>query len=57
MQNYNELIKLTEVLTQQDEALSLKSTKAESARVRKTLMAIKKLVTPAKQDLLNADKG
>jgi hypothetical protein len=57
MQNYNDLMKLVATLNDQDAAYSEKPTKAESARIRKSLNEIKKLVTPAKQDLIEADKG
>lgn len=57
MTNYNIIIELANTLVDQSEAYATKPTKAESARLRKTINEIKKLATPAKQDLLNADKG
>lgn len=57
MTNYNEAIKLAQQLITQSEAYAKRATKAESARIRKTLNELKKLVTPAKQDLINADKA
>lgn len=57
MQNLDTIIDLTNTLQDQYMAYNTKPTKAESARIRKTLMEIKKLVTPAKAELLEADKG
>lgn len=57
MKNYTALITLAQTLNDQAAAYSQRPTKAESARMRKSMNEIKKLVTPAKQDLLDADKG
>jgi len=57
MQNYNNIVELANTLIDQSTAYSIKPTKAESARMRKTINEMKKLATPAKQDLIEADKG
>lgn len=57
MTNYNNIIELANTLVNQSAAYSAKPTKAESARIRKTINEMKKLATPAKQDLIEADKG
>lgn len=57
MTNYESLLTLVNQLSDQAASYGLRETKAESARMRKTMNDIKKLITPAKQDLLNADKG
>lgn len=57
MTNYNNIIELANTLVNQSAAYSAKPTKAESARMRKTINEMKKLATPAKQDLIEADKG
>lgn len=57
MQNLETIMELTNTLQDQYSNYTQKPTKAESARIRKTLMQIKKLVTPARTELLDADKG
>ena len=57
MENFTKLIELTNQLIEQYEKYQAKPTKAESARMRKTINEMKKLATPAKQDLVKADKG
>lgn len=57
MKNYTALITLAQTLTDQAAAYEQRPSKAEAARMRKSMNEIKKLVTPAKQDLLDADKG
>lgn len=57
MENYNKAIELAKQLLTQNEALEAKPTKAERGRVRKTLNELKKLVTPAKNELIEADKA
>ena len=57
MQNLESIMLLTNTLQDQYFNYTQRPTKAESARIRKTLMEIKKLVTPAKTELLDADKG
>ena len=57
MTNYQTILNLSKTLLEQSEQYAERATKAESARMRKTMNDIKKLVTPAKQDLINADKG
>jgi hypothetical protein len=57
MTNYNAVIELAKTLIEQSETYAAKTTKAESARMRKTMNELKKLVTPAKADLMAADKG
>lgn len=57
MQNYNQVIELAKTLVEASEAYANKPTKAESARMRKYINEIKKLATPAKSDLMEADKG
>ena len=56
----NELTQIKEQLVTaltQIEAYEVKQTKAESARIRKTLGKIKKLVTPTRAALLAADRA
>jgi len=56
----NELTQIKEQLItalSQIEAYESKQTKAESARIRKTLGEIKKLVTPTRAALVTADKA
>lgn len=55
--NLLSLLSLTALLQDQHKAYTDKPTKAMSARIRKTLMEIKKLATPAKAELLELDKG
>lgn len=57
MKNYNEAIELAKQLLAQNEALEANPTKAERARIRKSLNELKKLVTPAKNELIEADKA
>ena len=57
MQNYNQLISFINQLNDQASAYTLRSSKAESKRMRASMNEIKKLITPAKTDLLTADKG
>ena len=57
MQNFDKLIELTNHLQDQSFAYSQRQTKAESKRMRATIMEMKKLATSAKNDLLEADKG
>jgi len=56
----NELTQIKDQLVTaitQIEAYETKQTKAESARIRKTLGEIKKLVTPTRAALVAADKA
>lgn len=57
MTNYTKVIELANLLLQQADSYSTRPTKAESKRLRSTMNDIKKLVTPAKQDLIEADKS
>ena len=57
MTNYTQIIELAKTLVAQSDAYANRSTKAESARMRKTINEIKKLATAAKQDLITADKA
>lgn len=57
MTNYQKAIELATTLKEQADAYENRPTKAESKRMRATLGELKKIVTPAKQDLLAADKG
>lgn len=57
MQNYNEAIELAQTLIAQAESYTNRPTKAESKRLRSTLGSLKKVVTEAKRDLLEADKA
>lgn len=57
MTNFNKIVELAQTLTAQAEAYTNRPTKAESARMRKTINEMKKLATPAKQELVEADKG
>lgn len=54
---YNQLIALAKQLIDQSESYSIRKTKAESKRMRSTMNDMKKLITPAKEDLLTDDKG
>ena len=56
MTQLNDISTLILTANQQIEAYSNKPTKAESARIRKTLGAIKNLVTPVRAELVAADK-
>ena len=57
MENYNEAVKFAKEIIEEDEKLQEKHTKSGSARQRKNLNEIKKLVTGAKNELLAKDKG
>ena len=57
MKNLTEVKGLIETVSAQITAYEAKPTKAESKRIRNSLNSIKKLVTPAKTELLNADKA
>ena len=57
MQNFDQFISLTNKLQDQCAAYQQRQTKAESKRMRATIMEMKKLATGAKNDLLEADKG
>ncbi len=57
MKELNEAVALATALLEQTEAYTAKPTKAESARVRKTLSSLKAIVTPAKKELMEADKA
>lgn len=57
MENYNKVIELAKQIIKQNEALEVKPTKAERARLRKSLNELKKLVTPAKSELIDQDKS
>ena len=57
MTEYHDLQDTLELALEQMTAYDAKPTKAESARIRKTLGTIKKAVTPVKAELLAADKG
>jgi len=48
---------LADIFLSQSEKYSKRPTKAESARMRKTLNEIKKLVTGAKRELIEKDKA
>jgi len=57
MKNYKDLILLAEQLVDQDTKLENKYTKAESGRIRSTIMQIQKLAVDAKRDLIAKDKS
>lgn len=56
METYNEVIELVEQVLVGDSKLSAKYTKAESARQRKRLNVVQKLIVKAKRDLITEDK-
>lgn len=57
MKNFNKIKELVTQVSGQINNYERRATKAESARIRKSLNEIKKLVTPTKAELLNADKA
>ncbi len=57
MQYFSQMIKLSEELTNEYEKYLTKATKAGTKRMRATLNEMKKLATPAKSDLMDADKA
>jgi len=57
MKNVKAVVNLAEVLLEEHSAYSTKPTKAASKRMRMAMNDIKKLTTPAKAELLEADKG
>jgi len=57
MRNYNEVVVLARKLVDQADAYDNRPTKAESARIRKTMNEIKKRITLAKSELIEADKA
>ena len=57
MTSYNTVATLISKFQSESSAYAVKPTKTSSARLRALLTQIKKLATPAKQDLLAADKG
>jgi hypothetical protein len=57
MTNFNQIVELARTLTVQAESYAARPTKAESARMRKTINELKKLATPTKAELVEADKA
>ena len=57
MKNLNEAVVAAKALIAEHEAYENKPTKACSKRMRAALNTVKKLATPAKQELITADKA
>jgi hypothetical protein len=56
MENFNALVEAAKQLIEQNVKYAAKPTKAESKRIRSTVLKIQKLAVEAKRDLLVADK-
>lgn len=57
MENYEKAVEFAKQIVEESEKLKENHTKAGSARQRKNLNEIKKLVTASKNELLSKDKG
>lgn len=57
MKNFEQAVQLAKVLVEQAATLEAKYTKSESKRIRLTLGELKKVITPARADLVEKDKG
>ena len=57
MKNLEEAVQAAKNLISEHEAYGTKPTKACSKRMRDALNTVKKVATPAKQELIAADKG
>jgi hypothetical protein len=57
MNNFNLLLEAVKQLIAQNDKYTAKPTKAESKRMRNTVLNIQKLAVEAKRDLLKADEA